>query len=289
MKVAIIGGSGKMGRWFASFLLKEGRDVIIIGRDQKKLLEVKKQLGVEISTSLQAVKSADVVMISVPIDGFEGVVKQLPPYLNSNQKIIDITSVKALPVEVMHKHIKRGTVLGTHPMFGPGAKDIKNQNFVLTPTNEKEMALAQKVSQYLEARGARVSLMSPQEHDEMMAVVLALSHFVALVSADTLLSLGRLKEMETIGGSTFKLLLTLAKSVLSEDADFYASLQMNLPRAAEVERLFQRTTRAWVDIVKSKDKQEFVNRMNALKERLGKIDPDFKRAYENMYRLTENP
>ena len=107
MKVAIIGGSGKMGRWFANFLLKDGMQVIITGRSEKKLLEAKQQLGVETATSIEAVKSADVVLISVPIDNFEEVVKQLQPYLHSKQVIIDITSIKVFPVETMHKHKNR--------------------------------------------------------------------------------------------------------------------------------------------------------------------------------------
>ncbi len=287
MKVAIIGGSGKMGRWFASYLLKEGKEVIITGRNERKLLEVKQQLGVEVATSNEAVKTADVVLISVPIDNFEEVVRQLQPYLHSNQVIIDITSIKVLPVETMHKYIKTGLVLGVHPMFGPGAKDIVNQNFVLTPTNEKEAALAQKIKQYLEARGARATLMTPQEHDEMMAVVLGLSHFIAIVSADTLLSFDSLRQMEAISGSTYKVLLTLAKSVVTEDPEFYASLQMKLPKMTEIEGLFLRTSETWASIVKNKDRLEFVKRMNTLRDRLEKSDPDFKKAYENMYRLLE--
>jgi len=288
MKVAIIGGSGKMGRWFASFLLKDGKEVIITGRNEKKLLEAKEQLGVEVTTSFSsAVKSADVVLISVPIDNFEEVVKQLQPYLQPKQVIIDITSIKVFPVETMHKYIKTGLVLGAHPVFGPGARDILNQNFVLTPTNKKETALAQKIKQYLEARGARVTLMTPQEHDEMMAVILGLSHFIAIVSADTLLSFDRLKQMEAVGGSTYKVLLMLAEGVISEDPEFYASLQMNLPKITEIEELFQKSSKTWADVVKNKDRQEFVKRMNALKDRLEKGDPDFRKAYENMYKLLE--
>jgi prephenate dehydrogenase len=287
MRVAIIGGSGKMGRWFARFLLKDGREVTIIGRNEKKLLEARQQLGVETATSIEAVKGADVVLISVPIDNFEQVVKQLQPHLHSNQVIIDISSIKVSPVATMHKHIKTGVVLGVHPMFGPGARDILNQNFVLTPTDEKETDLAQKIEQYLAARGARVTLMSPQKHDEMMAVILGLSHFIAIVSADTLLSLGRLKQMAAIGGSTYKVLLTLAEGVISEDPESYASLQMNLPRMTEIEELFQRSSKTWADIVKNKDRQEFVNRMNTLRDRLEKSDPDFRKAYENMYKLLE--
>ncbi|MBA7493722.1 T-protein [subsurface metagenome] len=287
MRVAIIGGSGKMGRWFASFLLKDGKEVIISGRNQRKLLEVKQQLGVEVASNVEAVKRADAVLISVPIDSFEGVVEHIAPYLHSGQIIVDITSIKVFPVETMHKHIKTGLVLGIHPVFGPGARDVVNQNFVLTPTNDRERTLAQKIKEYLEARGAGVTVMTPQEHDEMMAVILGLSHFIALVSADTLLGFDKLKQMEAISGITFKVLLTLIESVISEDAELYASLQMSLPNMMEIEKLFQRKAKIWADLVKNEDKQKFVRRMNALKNKLKKANPDFGKAYEDMYKLVE--
>jgi prephenate dehydrogenase len=287
MKVAIVGGSGRMGRWLARFLLKDGQEVVAIGRNENKLREVKQQLGIKTATSLDAVKTADAVLISVPMDSFEAVVEQLSPYLRPQQIIMDITSIKATPVEIMHRYIKTGKVLGTHPMFGPGAKDFYHQNVVLTPTSKKETALAQKVKQYLEARGAGVALMTPQEHDEMMAVVLGLTHFIALVSADALLSFDQLKQMEKIGGTTYRLLLTLAQSVLTEDAEFYASLQMNLPKMPEIHALFQKKAQAWASLVRNKDSHRFVERMDVLKDKLAKSDPDFKRAYEKMYRLLE--
>ena len=130
-------------------------------------------------------------------------------------------------------------------------------------------------------------MMTPYEHDEMMAVVLGLSHFIAIVSADVLMSLGRLKQMEAIGGSTYKVLLTLVGSVVAEDPEFYAALQMSLPGMTEVERLFQRSSKTWADLVKDKNRLEFVKRMNILKDRLEKEHPNFGKAYENMYKLVE--
>ena len=47
-KIAIIGGSGKMGRWSAGFLLQEGHEVVITGRSRSKLLAAREQLGIEI-------------------------------------------------------------------------------------------------------------------------------------------------------------------------------------------------------------------------------------------------
>jgi prephenate dehydrogenase len=287
MKVAIIGGSGKMGQWFTRQLLQEGEDVVITGRNQEKLRAAGKKLGAPIATNIEAVKQADVVIISVPLDTLETVVKEIAPYTRDEQVFLDVTSLKTTPVEIMHRYIRKGTVLGTHPVFGPGAKSASNQNFVLTPTNEEEVLVAAKTRQYLEERGANVSIMSPLEHDQMMSVVLGLAHFIAIVSADTLLSFEKFQEMKKIGGTTFKVLYTLMESVISEDPELYASLQMSFPNIKEIEGLFQTRTKLWVDMVKNNDKQGFVKRMNSLREKLEKTDPSFHHAYENMYRITE--
>ncbi len=287
MRVAIIGGSGRMGRWFADFLLKDGREVVITGRNESKLLEVKQQLGVEVATNVEAVKGADVVVLSVPMDNLEPVVQEIQPYIRSKQIVVDITSIKVLPVEIMHKHINTGLTIGVHPMFGPGARSMTNQKFILTPTNEEEGALAQKIMEYLETRGAKVTLMTPHEHDEMMTIILGLAHFIAIVSADTLLSLGRLEQTETISGTTYKLLLTLVESVISQDPEFYASLQMSLPNMMAVEELFQRSSKKWAELVENKDRQQFVHRMNVLREGFEKGNPDFGKAYQNMYKIIE--
>ncbi len=288
MKVAIIGGSGKMGRWFARFLLKEGKDVLLVGRSKAKLEEARCQLNVSITTDIEDVKLADVVLISVPVDHFEETVKRLSPHTQSDQTILDITSVKVLPIEAMHRYIKRGQVLGTHPVFGPGARSLTNQNFVLTPTDEQENRLAEKVKSYLETKGARVCLMTPREHDDMMAIILGLAHFIAIASADSLINFERLKEMEAIGGITYKVLLTLVESVISEDPELYASLQMNLPGLPDFQERFQQSCREWAELVKQKDRQQFIRRMKAIREKLESNNPDFGKSYDNMYKIADN-
>ena len=288
MKVAIIGGSGKMGRWFARFLKQEGYEVVITGRNEGRLKEARQQLGVTVTTdNVAAVKGAQAILISVPIENLEAVVKQIGPHTKPEQFIMDVTSIKAFPVAKMHQHIKAGVVLGGHPVFGPGARDIAYRSFILTPTDNEEAALAQKVKQYKETRGARATLMSTEEHDEVMAVVLGLAHFIAIASADALLSFERLNRLGAIGGVTFRLLLTLTESVISEDPEFYASLQMNLPQLAEIERGFQEKVRNWADLVAGRDEQQFAQKMQALKERYSKLTPDFGSGYEDMYKIIE--
>ena len=245
-------------------------------------------MGVQVTTdNIAATESADAILLSVPIENFETVVRQIGTHTRPEQLVMDVTSVKIFPVTIMHQHIKAGSILGAHPVFGPGAKDANCRSFILTPTNDTEASLALKVKDYLEARGARATLMSPEEHDDVMAVVLGLAHFIAIASADTLLSLDQLTQLGAIGGVTFKLLLTLTQSVITEDPDFYASLQMHLPKLAEIERSFQEKVTAWAELVAGKDEAQFARKMKTLKERFTELNPDLGSAYEDMYKVIE--
>jgi len=274
-----------MGRWFARHLLDEGNEVIISGRTESKVREAEKELGVDAASNVEAVKDAEVILLSVSIDTFEDVVVELAPHIRPEQVVVDVTSVKAMPVAAMHRHLKTKQVLGTHPLFGPGARGISGQNFVLTPTASEERALAEKVRDYLEKRGASVSLMTPEEHDDKMAVILGLSHFIAIVAGDTLLNSNKVVQSTKLGGITYKVLLTLVESVISENSEMYASIQMNLPGVPDIEALFQEKVAEWAEVVKNKDRDAFIRRIKTLKSRLEKDNPDFGKAYENMYRL----
>ena len=61
---------------------------------------------------------------------------------------------------------------------------------------------------------------------------------------------------------------------------------MNLPDMTGIEEMFQEKAGAWADLVRKKDSREFIRRMHSLRKKLEQNNPDFGRAYENMYKLT---
>jgi prephenate dehydrogenase len=272
MKVAIIGGTGKMGRWFTKFFLEEGDQVVVSGRNKEKLAKMKAEFGVEVGDNINAVKSADRVLISVPIDNFEEVIKEIHSHVRPDQVIMDICSVKEFSVEVMHKYIKTGVTLGTHPLFGPNVESIQNQNFVLTPTNDEEERFADDFKKWLEERHVNVSVMSPKKHDEMMSVVLGLPHFIGVVACDALLDYANLAETKRAAGTSYKLLLALTETVVSQDPEFYASLQMHLPNVENVEDLFCEKSKEWLKVIRRKDKSALTGMMKLLKAKLEKME-----------------
>lgn len=277
-----------MGRWFARFLRELGHSIVISGRDYRKSKEAAEELHVIAASNQSAVELSDAVIIAVPIDSFESIVKDIAPFIRAGQIIFDITSIKGMPVAIMHKYIGKGIILGAHPMFGPGAKSIARQRFVLTPTTDGEKKLAVKVKNYLENLDAQVMIMSPQEHDELISIVLGLSHLLALVYADTLLKTGKIEKARQVSGTTFRMLLTLTESVLSEDPSFYAALQMHLPETDRLSAILATNAREWSEIIKQRDSGTFIRRMKEIQQAFISADPDFSQAYGDMYHFLDN-
>jgi len=286
MKTAIL-GAGKMGVWFAKFCREEGDHVVLADRNKEKLEKLRQELGVEAASFEDAVRGADRVMICVSIGAFEEVVEKIAPAIREGQAVMDICSVKAYPVRVMHESIKQGLVLGTHPVFGPGSSSVKHKAFILTPTNAKEQEYAEGFKKWLEREQARVFIMSPERHDELMAVVLGLPHFLGLAACDTLLDQANFSETKKVAGTTYRMLFTLAEVTALETPDLFSSLQMHLPELEKVEELFMAKAQEWFDLVKRKDSAAIAKRMEQLKAKMTKLDSDFAESYELMYRMLE--
>jgi prephenate dehydrogenase len=73
-----------------------------------------------------------------------------------------------------------------------------------------------------------------------------------------------------------------------ETPDLYASLQMNLPDLGAIEDLFMAKAKEWLCIIKNKDADAIVKRMELLKAKLTEADPDFAKSYEAMYKMLES-
>jgi prephenate dehydrogenase len=288
MKIAVI-GAGKMGVWFAKFFLQKGYNVVLADRKAAKLLKLKKELSVATTTDFkEAVAGADQILLCVSINAIEEVSKVIAPALRTGQVIMDICSIKETPVKTMHKHFKNATVLGTHPVFGPGSSGVKHKAFVLTPTNLKEAKFAEEFKKWLEAEEAHVFVMTPQKHDELMAVVLGLPHFLGLVACETLLEQKNLPETKKVAGTTYRMLFTLAEATAMETPDLFAAVQTNLANLDEVENLFIEKAKEILALIRNKDQKAIIDRLEQLKKKLAAADSDFAKSYDVMYKMLQS-
>ena len=80
MKIAVIGGTRGLGRWIATFLSGKGLNVVVTGRNRVTGESVSKKLGVEYTPdNINAASSADIVVVSVPIDVTPVIIREIGP------------------------------------------------------------------------------------------------------------------------------------------------------------------------------------------------------------------
>jgi len=287
LRTAVL-GAGKMGVWFAKYCKSRGDTVVLAGRNAEKLAELKNELGVETADFPTAVRGADRVLICVSISSFEEIIRAISPAVHAGQPIMDICSIKEYPITIMHQHLKEALILGTHPVFGPGSNGVAHKAYVLTPTNPTEQAYAEEFKGWLEKENAHVFIMTPQKHDELMGIVLGFPHFLGLAACETLLEQPGFSESKKLAGTTYRMLVTLAESVAMETPDLYANVQTKLTDLDKIEELFIINAQQWLDLMKKKDSNALMKRIDQLRAKLEKTDSQYTKSYETMYKMLQS-
>ncbi|MDB0009601.1 NADPH-dependent F420 reductase [Gammaproteobacteria bacterium] len=102
MKIAILGGTGSLGRGLASRWIKSGHDVLIGSRELEKAIEVAISLGLEESQgmlNIDAAKACEIACLTVPFAHQEATLLSIDSSLN--QKILIDATVPLMPPKVM--------------------------------------------------------------------------------------------------------------------------------------------------------------------------------------------
>ena len=214
VKIGLIGGQGQMGRWFKRFFAAQGLEVLVADVDTDL-------------TPQEVARLADVVVLSVPIPKVKQIVQELAPHIRPEAALIDLTSVKQSPMTEMLAHFP-GEVVGTHPLFGPGAKSMAGQTMVLCPGRGERWFSWLK--DLLENAGAKVKVTSATQHDRLMSVVQGLAHFSLIALEMAIRELGvSAQDLEDFATPTFSTLHNLARRLFTQDATLYACIQLQNP------------------------------------------------------------
>ncbi|MGB3943859.1 MAG: prephenate dehydrogenase/arogenate dehydrogenase family protein [Methanothrix sp.] len=237
-KMLIVGGTGGTGSWFARYFKGLGFSVTVWGPSGR--VDVAEELGVAFAGDLLAeVAISDVVVLSVPILETTRVIEEVAPKMKPASLLMDVTSLKAGPMEAMVKWAPEGVeVLGTHPMFGPTIPTLRGQTVILVPAAGRCETWLSPMEEIFRRGGARVEVLGPQEHDEMMAVVQALTHFAYISIASALRSLefdvGRSRRFMS---PVYEIMIDFVGRILAQSPELYASIQEN-PEARRVRETY---------------------------------------------------
>jgi prephenate dehydrogenase len=235
-EIGIIGGTGGIGKWFADFFTKEGYTVHISGR----------RTGMDMK---QMAKECRVVIVSVPIGVTCEVIEQVGPYMREESLLMDFTSLKEKPVQAMLQH-STSEVVGCHPLFGPDIDSIGGHNIVFCPARIKKWSRWPK--DLFEKKGAHTIEMTPEDHDEMMAIIQGLNHFntimMELALRDTGVNRSILKKCST---PIFNTKLGIIDKICTTDPRLHAEILTLNPHLNTILDLYEKNLTDLKSLIKS--------------------------------------
>jgi chorismate mutase / prephenate dehydrogenase len=240
--VAVIGGLGGMGRRLAELFEGLGHRVLIA------------DVGTELGAA-QAAAQADVTIISVPIAVTAQVIAEVGPHVPAHGLLMDVTSVKREPVAAMLAATS-ASVLGAHPMFGPGTSSFQGQRVVLCPGRGETWA--RWVEACLTARGLVITHAGAEEHDRAMALVQVLTHYQTQVLGVALARMGM--PLETglkFTSPAYLMELYVAARHFGQDPALYGPIEMSNPLTELVTRTFGEAASYVRDVLLRRDQRAF--------------------------------
>ncbi|WP_180158734.1 bifunctional prephenate dehydrogenase/3-phosphoshikimate 1-carboxyvinyltransferase [Acinetobacter sp. YH01026] len=192
-KVAFI-GLGLIGSSLARVMLAENlsRHIVASTRSEKTLQDALELGLIEqgFNNPVDAVQGADLVVLALPVQATEKVLRLIQPHLADNVILTDVGSTKGSVVAaakaVFGEHLPAGFVPG-HPIAGAehtgvhaGKVDLfANHKVILTPLPSSAPWAVNKLIQMWESAKAEVICMDVEKHDEVLAYTSHLPHLMA--------------------------------------------------------------------------------------------------------------
>lgn len=247
-KITILGAGGKMGRWFSNYFLEKGYDVIVYDSEA----EIKGKSFIKAASLVGAVLNTDYVMLCTPTRRTPEIIRLIAKEMKRGSYIIEISSQKTKTATSLAKIPAKVNPICIHPMFGPGAKKIENQNIISVPIKDakKELAVAKSLFP-----GANFVTIDVIEHDKKIAVILGLTHLINLVFANVISKDDKISLTEKMSGTTFKAQKILAESILTESPDLIETIVSNPEIRKSAEEFWKDLGRILTYIQEAKSEQ----------------------------------
>ncbi len=257
----VIGGAGRMGEWMSRYLDMVGYNVVIADPSERESAFERVE-GWE-----SRVDEYDLLVVAVPLRPSNQVLHRLAE-LKPRGLVFDIGSLKSPMRSGLEALRQTGSrVCSVHPMFGPNEIGLSGRHILFVDLGHAEAA-AEARALFAHTAAERVDL-SLDEHDEVMAWVLSLSHMVNIAFASTLASSGEaVPLLRQISSSTFNAQLRVAAQVVSENPHLYFEIQQGNSKTREVIGHFRRVLDSLADAVNRGDEDSFTQAMEEANQRI---------------------
>jgi len=222
----VIGGAGRMGRWFTEFLATQGWAVAVAD-------PAGPVAGLPWHADWrEPARTAELIIVAAPLAATAAILEALvalrPPGL-----VVEIGSIKA-PVAASLAALREAgiAVASIHPMFGPDVRLLAGRHVILVDIGAPDAQAAARA--LFEQTSAALAEMSLQQHDRLVAWVLGLSHATNIAFFTALAGSGRnVGELAAFASTTFGAQLRVASRVARENPELYFEIQSTNPHGLE--------------------------------------------------------
>jgi prephenate dehydrogenase len=277
-----------MGAWFANFLKKNGYSVIIQDKNTTAAKTLAKKNGYRfVRSQNQAVSLGQLIILTTPTKATLTFLQRASRAIDREKLIVEMSSVKEPVRRTIERLVGLGVaVLSVHPMFGPGSQTLEGRAmFVTSAPYHNEMAGA--LLSLLRRKGVVLFRIDSERHDRLIALILALPHFVNNIFANTLKTFeenpNRLREM---AGTTFRLQLLTAEAISQEDAENELSMLVDVKDTLRVLKRFVRECVTATEAVEKRQRTR-LRRILVNGRNYGQRDRMFATAYERFSAAVE--
>ena len=218
-KILII-GLGVIGGGYAAALTEKGYTIGCITKEQKDIDYALSRGMIKFGTTEvdpAIVGEADLVIFALYPTVFIEWIEKYQRYFKPGALITDVTGVKGSVVGTVQTMLREDVeFISAHPMAGRERSGVeysdpavfKGANYIVTPTERNTEGAIEVCKELGEILGfARISVLSPEKHDEMIAFLSQLTHCIAV----TLMTCNEAEGLEKYTGDSFRDLTRIAK------------------------------------------------------------------------------
>ena len=219
-KRVLIVGLGLIGGSYAKALTKKGYHVSAITRSPETIAyALEHGIIAEGSADIdeRIIGQADIVVFALYPQVFIDWLREHQQFLKPGAILTDVTGVKCSVVYEVQGLLRSDVeFIAAHPMAGREVYGIENSdetifekaNYIVTPTDKNtEGAIALCEALGHELGFARVSRLSPEDHDDMIGFLSQLTHCIAI----SLMNCNDTPGMEAYTGDSFRDLTRIAR------------------------------------------------------------------------------
>ncbi len=241
-RVLIVGGEGRMGRYFRKCFSEAGYAVRSLDRDDWPDVD-------------RLCRGIDLAILSVPIDRTGEIAARLGPHLPADAVLSDMTSLKAAPLAAMMA-AHSGPVVGLHPLFGPTTSTLDKQ--IIVATSGRNPSACQWLLDQFVSWGAILVPAGAREHDEIMDIVQALRHFATFAFGRFLSQKGvRLSRSLEFSSPIYRLELGMVGRLFAQDPSLYCEIILASPQRRAVLKDYVASMNENLEMVENGDKNRF--------------------------------